>query len=74
MQDILELGNDSRMNFLSICNDKNWSWKMETDAFDSMRLSGFAHYVRISGRNGLSFTEFEQINQRKIEIERRSIN
>lgn len=64
MQDILELGNDSRMNFPSTCNDKNWSWKMETDAFDSMRLSKFAHYVRISGRNGLSFTEFEQINER----------
>lgn len=59
MQDILELGNDARMNYPSTCNDKNWSWRMESGAFDDYRLSRFKHLVRLTGRDGKTASERE---------------
>ena len=58
MQDILELGTEARMNFPSTCNDKNWAWRMEKDAFDSYRIGRYSFLARISGRNGKSADEF----------------
>lgn len=60
MQDILELGEEARMNFPSTCNDINWSWRMRKDAFDSYRIKRYAFLVRISGRNGMSAEESEK--------------
>lgn len=60
MQDILELGNEARMNYPSTCNDKNWSWRMKSGAFDDYRVGRFAFLSRISGRNGLTAEESER--------------
>ena len=60
MQDILELGKEARMNFPSTCNDKNWSWRMKRDAFDSYRIHRYSFLARISGRNGLTAEESEK--------------
>lgn len=57
LQDILELGNEARMNTPSTCNEINWSWMVDIDRFDDYRISRFAHLVKISGRNGMTFTE-----------------
>lgn len=59
MQDILELGDEARMNFPSTCNDKNWSWRMKRGAFDEYRIKRYSFLVRISGRNGKSASETE---------------
>ncbi|MBO8437016.1 MAG: 4-alpha-glucanotransferase [Spirochaetes bacterium] len=57
MQDILELGSEARMNYPSTCNDKNWTWRMERNSFDSYRISRYSFLARISGRNGLTAEE-----------------
>ena len=57
LQDILELGNEARMNTPSTCNEINWSWMVDINRFDDYRISRFAHLVKISGRNGMTFTE-----------------
>ena len=67
MQDILEKGNEARMNCPSTCNDFNWSWKMKEGEFSDERISRFAHMVRVSGRNGLSWQQFEEIEKKKAE-------
>ena len=68
MQDILELDTSARMNFPSTCNDRNWSWRMEKGAFDSSRKSRFALLCKISGRNGLTKSEFDKTLTEKEEI------
>ncbi len=60
MQDILDLGEEARMNYPSTCNDTNWTWRMEKDAFTSYRISRFAFLARISGRNGLTAEEYRK--------------
>ena len=60
MQDILELGEEARMNVPSTCNDKNWSWRMKANAFDSYRVRRYSFLVRISGRNGKTAEESEK--------------
>lgn len=60
MQDILELGDEARMNYPSTCNDKNWSWRMKKDAFTNYRIKQYAFLVRISGRNGKNAEESEK--------------
>lgn len=65
LQDILELGNEARMNMPSTCNDINWSWRVRVEAFDDYRISRFAHLVRISGRDGKTFEERMKEMQRK---------
>ncbi len=50
MQDILELGDEARMNFPSTCNDKNWSWMMKQNSFSCDRISRFGHLLKITGR------------------------
>ena len=62
MQDILELGNEARMNYPSTCNDKNWSWRMVSGAFDDYRLSRFKHLVRLTGRDGKTASERESLD------------
>ena len=57
MQDILELGGEARMNYPSTCNDRNWTWRMKSDAFDDYRVSRFRHLVRLTGRDGLTADE-----------------
>ncbi len=57
MQDILELGNEARMNYPSVCDDKNWTWRMKDGAFDAYRIGRYSFLVRISGRNGLTSEE-----------------
>ena len=57
LQDILELGNEARMNTPSTCNEINWSWMVDIDRLDDYRISRFTHLVKISGRNGMTFTE-----------------
>ena len=58
MQDVLELGDEARMNCPSTCNSSNWTWRMRKGAFDMYRTSRFAFLARISGRNGLTAREY----------------
>ena len=58
MQDVLELGDEARMNCPSTCNSSNWTWRMGKGAFDMYRTSRFAFLARISGRNGLTAREY----------------
>lgn len=60
MQDILELSGDARMNYPSTCNDINWTWRMLKDEFNDYRINRYKYYVRISGRNGLTYEEAEK--------------
>lgn len=52
MQDLLEKGNEARMNTPSTCNDINWSWRMTESDFLSFEVERFKHLVKISGRTG----------------------
>ena len=51
MQDILELGNQARMNFPSTCNDKNWSWMLDGEDIPAEAMERFAKLVGLSGRD-----------------------
>lgn len=60
MQDILELGEEARMNFPSTCNEHNWAWRMRDNAFDDYRIRRYSFLVMISGRNGKTAEETEK--------------
>lgn len=66
LQDILELGDEARMNTPSTCNDINWSWSVDLDDFNDWRIARLRHLVEISGRNGLTVEErLKRIGDRK---------
>ena len=60
MQDVLELGDEARMNYPSTCNDTNWAWRMEKGAFDDYRKGRLAFLSKISGRNGMTRAEYSK--------------
>ena len=61
MQDVLEKGSETRMNFPSTCNNENWTWRMEDEDLTDYRISRFAFLSRISGRNGRTAEEDEEM-------------
>lgn len=62
MQDVLELGDEARMNYPSTCNDTNWAWRMEKGAFDDYRKGRLAFLSKISGRNGMTRAEYSKVH------------
>ncbi len=60
MQDVLEKGEEARMNYPSSCGPSNWAWRMQKGEFDIYRASRFSFLSRISGRNGLTAEEYSR--------------